>query len=69
MISLMGGLGDSRGFWLDPAWPGRGLMMEAVEAVIEFWHEKLGRTGLRASKAAAIRRFQRIAERIGIWLI
>ena len=33
---------DQRGFWLDPAFAGRGLMTEAAERVTEFAFVELG---------------------------
>ena len=61
--------GNNRGFWLDPAWQGRGLMAEAVEAVTEFWFESLDRAVLQAPKAAANLRSRRMSERSGMRLV
>jgi [ribosomal protein S5]-alanine N-acetyltransferase len=69
VISLMDNPGDNRGFWLDPAWQGRGLMTEAVEVVTEFWFESLGRAVLQEPKAAANLRSRRISERTKMRLI
>lgn len=68
VISLMDRPGDNRGFWLDPAWQGQGLMSEAVEAVTEFWFGTLDRLVLQAPKAAANIRSRRISERGGMRL-
>ncbi len=69
MISLRDKQDDNRGFWLDPAWQGRGLMLEACVAVTDFWFDTLGRKVLRAPKAAANIRSRRISERTGMRLI
>lgn len=69
MISLMAKLDENRGFWLDPAWHGRGLMTEASEAVTEFWFEVLGYSVLRVPKAAANIPSRRISERAGMRVI
>jgi [ribosomal protein S5]-alanine N-acetyltransferase len=60
---------DNRGFWLDPAWQGRGLMSEASSAVNDYWFETLGRPVLRVSKAVANVPSRRISERSGMRLI
>ncbi|MEN3977051.1 GNAT family N-acetyltransferase [Emcibacter sp. SYSU 3D8] len=69
MISLMSRPDENRGFWLDPAWQGRGLMTEACEAVTEFWFDVLGYTVLRAPKAAANTPSRRISARGGMRVI
>jgi RimJ/RimL family protein N-acetyltransferase len=43
--------GTNRGFWIAPAWQGRGLMTEAVHAVNRFWFEDLKQPVLRVKKA------------------
>ena len=68
-IALMDKPGDNRGFWLDPAWQGRGLMTEAADRVTEFWFERLGRPILQAPKAAANEPSRRISERSGMRLV
>ena len=68
-INVMDTSGDNRGFWLDPAWQGQGLMSEAVEVVTEFWFETLGRPVLRAPKAAANVRSRRVSQRGGMRLV
>ena len=68
-ICLMDTPDDNRGFWLDPAWQGRGYMLEASSAVTDFWFETLGRTVLRVPKAVANVRSRRISERTGMRLI
>jgi [ribosomal protein S5]-alanine N-acetyltransferase len=69
VISLRDKPDDNRGFWLDPAWQGQGLMTEASEAVTDYWFETLERPVLRAPKAAANARSRRISERSGMRLI
>jgi ribosomal-protein-alanine N-acetyltransferase len=60
---------DNRGFWLDPAWQGQGLMSEASLAVNDYWFETLGRPVLRVSKAVANVPSRRISERNGMRVI
>ena len=69
VISLLDDPGNNRGFWLDPAWQGQGLMSEAAEVVTEFWFETLDRLVLHAPKAAANVRSRRISERSAMRLI
>jgi RimJ/RimL family protein N-acetyltransferase len=69
MINLRDGNDDNRGFWLDPAWQGRGLMSEAAAAVTAFWFETLDRPVLRVSKAVANDRSRRVSERQGMRLV
>jgi [ribosomal protein S5]-alanine N-acetyltransferase len=69
IVSLMEGSDDNRGFWLDTAWQGQGLMSEASAAVTDYWFEVLGRPILRSPKAAANTRSRRISERTGMRLI
>ena len=63
VISLRLSPGDNRGFWLDPAWQGQGLMTEACDAVTEYWFEDLGQPVLRVVKAVGNVRSRRISER------
>lgn len=69
VISLMDKPDDHRGFWLDPAWQGQGLMTEAAEAVTGYWFEVLERPVLRVPKAIANERSRRISERSGMRVI
>lgn len=68
-IGLMDRPGDNRGFWLDPAWQGQGLMAEASDAATDFWFETLERPVLRVLKAVANVPSRRISERSGMRLI
>lgn len=68
-ITLMDKPGNNRGFWLDPAFQGQGLMTEACEAVTDYWFETLGRPVLQAPKAVANVRSRRLSERGGMRLI
>jgi [ribosomal protein S5]-alanine N-acetyltransferase len=68
-INLMERDDENRGFWLDTAWQGQGLMLEAVSAVTDYWFEDLGRAVLRSPKAAANTRSRRISDRTGMRLI
>jgi [ribosomal protein S5]-alanine N-acetyltransferase len=60
---------DNRGFWLDPAWQGQGLMTEACTAVNDFWFGELGQPILRVVKATANLRSRRVSERSGMRLV
>jgi len=69
VISLRDKGDDNRGFWLDPAWQGQGLMAEASDAATDFWFETLDRPVLRVFKAAANVRSRRVSERVGMRLV
>jgi len=69
MISLMDKPANNRGFWLDPALQGKGLMSEASTAVTDYWFEILERPVLRAPKAVENVQSRRISERSGMRLI
>lgn len=60
---------DNRGFWLEPASQGQGLMAEAAEAVTDFWFETLERPVLRVLKALANIRSRRVSERAGMRVV
>jgi ribosomal-protein-alanine N-acetyltransferase len=55
--------GDNRGFWLDPAWQGQGLMTEACDVVTDFWFDDLDQPVLQAVKAVANVASRRLSER------
>jgi RimJ/RimL family protein N-acetyltransferase len=57
---------DHRGFWLDPAYQGMGLMTEGCAWVNDFWFETLGKSALRVSKAVPNRASIRVSERMGM---
>ena len=69
LISLADTPDDNRGFWLDPAWQGRGLMTEACREATRYWFEVLGRPVLRAPKAAANLPSRRLSERAGMRIV
>ena len=69
VIALMKRDDDNRGFWLDPAWQGRGLMTEAADAVTDYWFDTLGFAVLRVPKAAANLPSRRVSERQGMRLV
>jgi ribosomal-protein-alanine N-acetyltransferase len=69
VIGLIDKPDENRGFWLDPAWRGRGLMSEASTAVTDYWFETLQRPVLRVPKAVANLASRRISERSGMRLI
>ena len=56
---------DQRGFWLDPAFQGRGLMTEAMQALLDYCFEELSVRRVQAlinpDNTASIR----LAERLG----
>jgi [ribosomal protein S5]-alanine N-acetyltransferase len=60
---------ENRGFWLSPEWRRKGLMMEACDAVTDFWFNTLGFHVLRAPKAVANVASRRISERQGMRLV
>jgi RimJ/RimL family protein N-acetyltransferase len=68
-INLTAGEEENRGFWLDPAYRGRGLMTEACVWVNDFWFDTLGFDRLRVPKAIANTGSRRISERQGMHVI
>jgi RimJ/RimL family protein N-acetyltransferase len=68
-ITLTDRAGDHRGFWLVPAWRGRGLMTEACIWANDFWFETLGKPVLRVSKAVPNLASIRVSERMGMRLV
>jgi [ribosomal protein S5]-alanine N-acetyltransferase len=68
-ITLTDRKAESRGFWLDPAFQGRGLMTEACVWVNDFWFETLGKPVLRVSKAVPNRASSRVSEKMGMRLV
>lgn len=68
-ISLRKGEWINRGFWLAPAWHGRGLMSEAVVPVNNYWFDVLGFTRLRAPKAIGNGPSRRISEKTGMRVV
>jgi [ribosomal protein S5]-alanine N-acetyltransferase len=69
VISLRLKPGDNRGFWLDPAWQGQGLMAEACAAVNDYWFSALNQPVLLVLKAAENVRSRRVSERSGMRLV
>jgi RimJ/RimL family protein N-acetyltransferase len=62
--------GDSnRGFWLAPAWQGRGLMTETSDCVTDFWFNVLEMPLMRVSKAIDNTNSRRISERQGMRVV
>jgi RimJ/RimL family protein N-acetyltransferase len=61
--------GDNRGFWLDPAWQGKGLMSEACAPVTDFWFRELGQPVLQVVKAVANEPSRRMSERTSMRMI
>jgi len=60
---------DMRGFWLDPALHGQGLMTEAAEAVTAYAFEVLGWPFLYLTNAVANRASARVKEKQGAELV
>lgn len=60
---------QNRGFWIDPAWQGRGFATEASEAATDYWFEVLDKAVLRVPKAIANPASRRISEKQGMWVV
>ena len=60
---------DNRGFWLALPWQGQGLMLEACDAVTDFWFNTLKFPVLRAPKAIVNVASRRISEKQGMRLV
>jgi len=60
---------EMRGFWLDPAFHGRGLMTEAADAVTAYAFEVLGWPEIWVTNAASNRASHRIKARQGFELV
>jgi len=68
-IGLMRNEVDHRGFWLAREWQGQGLMLEAVEAVTDFWFNTLKFPLLRTGKAAANIASRQLSVKTGMRLV
>jgi RimJ/RimL family protein N-acetyltransferase len=68
-ISLVTTGKENRGFWLGLPWQGQGLMMEACDAVTDYWFDVLQFPVLRVSKAVANGASRRISEKQGMRLV
>lgn len=68
-IDLYHNENDNRGFWLDPAFRGRGLMTEACNWVTDFWFDTLGFERLRVPKAVPNLASRRISEKQGMRIV
>ncbi|TKI05230.1 GNAT family N-acetyltransferase [Martelella alba] len=69
VINLSDETDNHRGFWLSPAFQGRGFMFEACRAVTDFWFNTLQRPVLRVPKASANAASRRISTKSGMRLI
>lgn len=69
VISLMLNPDDNRGFWLDPAHWGLGLMREASDAVTDYWFDGLGQPVLRVPKARDNRASRAISANSGMRIV
>ena len=59
----------NRGFWIGLPWQGQGLMMEAADAVTDYWFEVLKFPVLRVPKAIDNRGSRRISEKQGMRVV
>jgi RimJ/RimL family protein N-acetyltransferase len=69
VISLQDRPDENRGFWLDPAFHGQGLMTEAAATVTDYWFGVLERDVLRAPKAVANGPSRGISRRSGMRIV
>lgn len=69
MISLTTKPAGNRGFWLDPAWQGKGLMTEACDTVTDYWFEELRQPVLSVTKAIANEASRRISVKQGMRIV
>ncbi len=69
VISLKDKANNNRGFWIDPAFQGRGFATEASVAVTDYWFEVLQRPLLRVPKAVANLPSRQISERLEMRVI
>lgn len=60
---------DSRGFWLDPEFQGRGLMTEAADRVVDYAFDELGWPFLWVGNARSNTASARVKQRQGAVLI
>jgi RimJ/RimL family protein N-acetyltransferase len=68
-ISLYDQPGNHRGFWLSPAWQGRGYMQEACKVINRYWFDTLDRPVMQVPKAVANAASRRVSEREGMRLV
>ncbi|HWA95292.1 MAG TPA: GNAT family N-acetyltransferase [Terracidiphilus sp.] len=66
LISLTREEDNHRGFWLNPALQGQGLMTEACVWVNDYWFETLGMPVMRVGKASANEASRRISKKHGM---
>jgi len=69
VVSLTERVDNNRGFWIDPAWQGRGFATEASAAATDYWFGPLGKDTLRVPKAIGNTASRRISERQGMKVI
>lgn len=69
VVSLTDRADNNRGFWIDPAWQGRGFATEASIAATDYWFDTLGMTELRVPKAIGNTASRRISEKQGMKVI
>ncbi|WP_447650268.1 GNAT family N-acetyltransferase [Pseudomonas abietaniphila] len=68
-ISLYDQPGYHRGFWLSPAWQGRGYMQEACKVINRYWFDTLDRPVMQVPKAVGNAASRRVSEREGMRLV
>src|SRR5215813_1555626 len=61
VISLTTKPAGNRGFWIEPAWQGKGLITEACDVVTDYWFEGLRQPVLSVPKAVANEASRRIS--------
>src|SRR5262249_15989399 len=69
IISLTTKAGGNRGFWIDTAWQGKGLITEACDLVTNYWFEVLCQPVLRVPKAIANEASRRISVKQGMRIV
>ncbi|HET8964956.1 MAG TPA: GNAT family N-acetyltransferase, partial [Candidatus Acidoferrum sp.] len=69
VISLFLKKEESRGFWVNPEWQGKGMMTEASDEVTNYWFDVLKQPVLRAPKALVNEASRRISVKQGMRIV
>ena len=69
VISLTTKPAGNRGFWIEPAWQGKGLITEACDVVTDYWFEGLRQPLLSVPKAVANGASRRISLKQGMRIV
>jgi len=69
VISLTTKPAGNRGFWIEPAWQGKGLITEACDVVTDYWFEGLRQPLLSVPKAVANEASRRISLKQGMRIV